>query len=170
VDAGQKWRLFRVLLTWIFLFLLWFLFSARWTVYAFCAGFAASLGMALLSYDVFIEEYEAGKHSVIPSFLPALRYLFVLVRAMYVSSFAVFRSVFSGRINPRVVHFRTRLRSDLARVALAHSITFTPNTITLELDDDHYIVHWLFATTRHSRRAGDEIKSGLEDGIKRVWS
>ncbi|MDR1429983.1 MAG: Na+/H+ antiporter subunit E [Spirochaetaceae bacterium] len=170
MDAGKKWKLFRAFLTWVFLFLLWFLFSAQWTGYAFFAGLAASLGMAFLSYDVFIEEYEAGKHSVIPSFIPALRYIFLLVRAMYVSSFAVFRAVFSGTINPRVVHFRTRLRSDLARVALAHSITFTPNTLTLELDDDHYIVHWLFATTRHSRRAGEEIKGSLEEGIRRVWS
>ncbi|MDR0389668.1 MAG: Na+/H+ antiporter subunit E, partial [Spirochaetaceae bacterium] len=115
-------------------------------------------------------EYEAGKHSVIPSFIPALRYIVLLVRAMYVSSFAVFRAVFSRVMNPRVVYFRTRLRSDLARVALAHSITFTPNTMTLELDDDHYIVHWLFATTRHSRRAGDEIKGKLEEGLRRVWS
>jgi multicomponent Na+:H+ antiporter subunit E len=170
VDAGRKWRLFRALLTWIFLFLLWFLFSAQWTGYAFAAGFVSSLGMALLSYDVFIEEYEAGRRSVIPSPFPALFYLFQLVWAMYRSSLQVFCAVFSGGIKPRVVHFRTRLRADLARVALAHSITFTPSTMTLELDDDHYIVHWLFATTRHSRRAGDEIKEKLEKGIRRIWS
>jgi multicomponent Na+:H+ antiporter subunit E len=170
VDAGRKWKLFRAFLTWGFLFCLWFLFSARLTGYAFIAGCIASLGMALLSYDVFIEEYEAGKRSVIPRLFPAFLYVFQLAWDMYRSSFQVFCAVFSGHINPRVVHFRTRLRADLARVALAHSITFTPSTTTLELDDDHYIVHWLFATTRHSHRAGDEIKRQLEKGIRRIWS
>jgi multicomponent Na+:H+ antiporter subunit E len=179
MDAGKKWQLFRIALTWLFLFLLWFLYSTRVNSYSVVSGSVASLFMAILSYDVFIEKFEAGRRSVIPRLFPALIFIVRVVFAMYVSSFRVLRAVFSGgepllagsgRIHPRVVHFRTRLHADLARVVLAHSITFTPGTITLGLDDDHYIVHWLFATTGHSAQAGEEIKGSLEKGIRRIWS
>ncbi|GHV91239.1 hypothetical protein AGMMS50268_17420 [Spirochaetia bacterium] len=170
MDAVKKWRLLRIVFTWFFLFLLWFLFSARVNGYAVVTGCIASLCIAVLSFDVFIEEYEAGRRAIIPRLFPALVYAIQVVLAMYVSSFQVFRAVFSLHLNPRVVHFRTRLRADLARVVLAHSITFTPSTITLELDEDHYIVHWLFATTRHSVLAGEEVKGSLEKGIRRIWS
>jgi multicomponent Na+:H+ antiporter subunit E len=88
---------------------------------------------------------------------------------MYVASFQVLFNVLRGDINPRVVHFRTRLKSDLARVILANSITLTPGTISLHLDDDHLIVHWLNATTTHSKHAGELIKGPFEKLLKRIF-
>jgi multicomponent Na+:H+ antiporter subunit E len=125
--------------------------------------------IALLSYSVFIEEHEAGRRSVIPRVFPALIYMFQAVYAMYAASFRLLPALFGGNVCPRAVHFRSRLRSDLGRVVLAHSITFSPGTITLELDEDHYLVHWFFAGKRHSLRAGDKIKGPLEAGIRRIW-
>ena len=88
---------------------------------------------------------------------------------MYVASFKVLFNVIRGNINPRIVHFRTRLKSDLARVILANSITLTPGTITVHLDDDHLIVHWLDAKTTHSKRAGEMIKSQFEALLKKIF-
>ncbi|GHT77890.1 cation:proton antiporter [Spirochaetia bacterium] len=170
MKAEKKWGLFRIALTALFLFAIWLLFTVSRGAYAISTGIIASLGMAVLSYDVFIEKFEAGRRSVIPRPLPGMRFLFRLVLVMYASSVHVMRAVISGRMNPRVTHFRSPLHSDLARVVMAESITFTPGTITLELDDDHYIVHWLFSTTRHSALAGGIIKGGLERDIGRIWS
>ncbi|MDL2228836.1 Na+/H+ antiporter subunit E [Treponema sp. OttesenSCG-928-L16] len=170
MDSGKKWRLFRIFFTFIVLTALWFLFSGSGDIFSLCIGCLGALIMALLSYDVFIEEFEAARHSLIPRFFPGLFFILLLPFEMYKASFRVLRAVFTGGISPRVVHFRSRLKSDLARVVLAHSITFTPGTITMELDEDHYIVHWLFSTTRHSIRAGEEIKGNFEERIRRIWS
>jgi len=88
---------------------------------------------------------------------------------MYVASFRVLVRILKGDINPRIVHFRTRLKTDIARVALSSSITLTPGTITLDLDDDHLVVHWLDAETTHSRYAGRLIKGAYEKLLRRVW-
>ena len=77
--------------------------------------------------------------------------------------------VISGQSNPRVVHFRTRLKSELARVVLANSITLTPGTLTLDLDNDHLIVHWLDAKTIHSHYAAGLIKGHFESWLERIW-
>jgi multicomponent Na+:H+ antiporter subunit E len=74
-----------------------------------------------------------------------------------------------GKIDPGIVHFRTRLKSDLARVILTNSITLTPGTITLDLNDDHLVVHWLDAKTSHSGYAGEMIKGRFERMLKRIW-
>jgi multicomponent Na+:H+ antiporter subunit E len=90
--------------------------------------------------------------------------------SMYLSSIQMLAALIRGKANPRVVHFRTRLKTDLARMVLANSITFTPGTITLDLNDDHLTVHWFLASTRHSRAAGDIVKGKFEDRLRRVWS
>jgi multicomponent Na+:H+ antiporter subunit E len=52
---------------------------------------------------------------------------------------------------------------------ISGSITLTPGTITLELTDDHLVVHWLNAETTHSRFAGELIKGGFERLLRKIW-
>lgn len=47
----------------------------------------------------------------------------------------------ASMLSPRMVRFRTKLRGDFARFALANSITLTPGTITVEVIDDLFVVH-----------------------------
>jgi multicomponent Na+:H+ antiporter subunit E len=92
-----------------------------------------------------------------------------LLFAMYRASFVMLAAVFTGKVNPRIVHFRTRIKSDLGRMVLSNSITFTPGTITLDLNDDHLIVHWFFTDTANSRAAGESIKGRMESLLRKVW-
>jgi multicomponent Na+:H+ antiporter subunit E len=46
-------------------------------------------------------------------------------------------------IDPKFVRFRTRLPHTLARLTLANSITLTPGTVTLEVEEDDFVVHAL---------------------------
>lgn len=48
-------------------------------------------------------------------------------------------------VDPVIVRFRTDLKSKTARVVLANSITLTPGTITIALEEDELIVHALDA-------------------------
>lgn len=163
------WRLVRFAATFAALAAAWLLFAPSLEPASIAAGLASSALVAAATYGVFIEEHEAARHMVAPRILPALAYPFLLAATMYASSARVLATVVTGKTSPRLVHFRTRLRSDLARVALATSITFTPGSISVDLDEDHLLVHWLKATTRHSRKAGEELKGGLEAAIGRIW-
>jgi multicomponent Na+:H+ antiporter subunit E len=147
----------------------WFLFTWSLDPGSIVAGAAASLVVAWLTYKIFVEEQEADRRAHL--FQPHILIVFVvvLVYAMYVASFQVLWHIIRGRINPGVVHFRTRLKTDIARVAITSAITLTPGTITLDLDDDHLLVHWLDMRTTHSRHAGELIKGTYEKLLKRVW-
>ncbi|MBN1242049.1 MAG: Na+/H+ antiporter subunit E [Spirochaetales bacterium] len=170
MDKRRAWALARIGIGFVPLFMLWVAFSASLDAFSLVAGACGSLLVAVLTRRVFIADHEASLRSFLPHPLGLALYLARLVAAMYASSARLLPVAFSGRCAPRVVHFRTRLKSDLGRALLANAVTFTPGTITLDLNDDHLIVHWLTATTRHSRAAGETIKGGLEQALSKALS
>lgn len=168
-DTRRRWQVIRTAITTVYLMIGWLLFSGSFDLYSLLVGAAFSLLVAVLTYDAFIVESEAAVRSLAPRPHWGVVFLALLLVKIYVASFRVLFLVLQRRINPRVVHFRTRLRSDIARVVLANSLTLTPGTVALELDDDHLIVHWLDAATTHSRFAGELIKGDMERVLQRIW-
>lgn len=45
------------------------------------------------------------------------------------------------QVNPSIVHFKTKLKSDFAKFLLANSITLTPGTVTIKISGDDFYVH-----------------------------
>lgn len=169
MDIRTRWNAARIVLTTFYLMAGWLLFTWRLTPQVVVLGLVQSVIVALLTYRIFIAEDEVARRAQLPRLHWLVVYLVVLVFQMYVASFKVLWQILRGRINPGVVHFRTRLKSDVARVALASSITLTPGTIALLIDDDHLIVHWLDTRTTHSRRASELIALPFERLLRRIW-
>jgi multicomponent Na+:H+ antiporter subunit E len=67
------------------------------------------------------------------------------------------------QIDPTKVTFKTKLKSNIARVALANSITLTPGTITIRVEDDVFLVHAI------SRKAAAGLPGEMEDRLARVF-
>jgi len=169
MDLHRKWKIVRVILTTFYLMAGWVLFTAAFDPLMLGLGLILSFLVSLLTFKLFIEKNEVDFHSLLPRIHYGVFYISLVIYKMYIASFKMLWLIIRGRINPRVVHFRTRLKSDIARVALTSSITLTPGTITLSLDDDHLIVHWLDAKTTHSRYAGELVKGVFERLLKRIW-
>ncbi len=53
--------------------------------------------------------------------------------------------VITGRINPGIVRIRPNLKTNLGRTILANSITLTPGTLTIDVNEKtgDFIVHWI---------------------------
>lgn len=168
-GSSRRWNMIRFVLTALYLWVGWVLFTWSLAPNELLLGLILSAAVGAMVWPVFVEENEAGRRSLLPRVHMLIVYFGLLVFQMYVASFQVLLRILRGRINPGVVHFRTRLRSDIARVALANSITLTPGTITLVLDDDHLIVHWLDSRTTHSRYARRLIAGDFEAVLGRIW-
>jgi len=169
MRADQVWRLTRFLITAGAMLAVWLLFTASLEHFSLIIGVAGALLIAGLTYDEFIAEHEASWRSFLPRPFRLVVFFGILVFYLYQSSWKMLLAVCNGRVNPRIVHFRTRLQSDLARMVLSNSITFTPGTITLDLNDDHLTVHWFFCNTSHARAAGEAVKGRLEQHLLKVW-
>ncbi len=169
MGAELKWRLIRFLITTSVMFAVWILFTASFGLFSLAAGLAGAVLVAGVTYEVFVAKHQANIRFILPHPLYLTAYFFIMVFFLYQSSIKMTAAVFTGNLNPRIVHFRTRLRSDLARMVMANSITFTPGTMTLDLNDDHLTVHWAFCNTRHAKAAGETVKGRMEKHIRKVW-
>ncbi|MFW5883884.1 MAG: Na+/H+ antiporter subunit E [Spirochaetota bacterium] len=170
MTRWSRWNTVRIAVTTVYLMLGWLLFTWSVSPGSLVLGLIHSAIVALLTFPIFVESDEAARRSHLPRVEILGVFLLVLVFSMYVASFKVLWQILRGRINPGVVHFRTRLRTDIARVALTSSITLTPGTITLFLDDDHLIVHWLDARTTHSKYASKLVAEPYERLLRRIWA
>ena len=169
MRVERKWRFIRFIITAGALFAIWLLFTASFEAFSLITGIAGSVLIAVLTYGVFIPQHQANLRFILPQSFFLLIYLFVMVFFLYQSSIRMLGAVFTGKASPRIVHFHTHLRSDLARMVLANSITLTPGTITLDLNDDHLTVHWFFCNTTHAKAAGETVKGRMERHIKKIW-
>lgn len=127
-------------------FLLWLIFNGRITFEIIVAG-------AFISFmlDVFIRKVLRLNLTVRNLFMAVkilphiVVYVVVLLAEIIRSNLAITKLVLSPQLDvePCLVKFRTGLKTDAARVALANSITLTPGTITVSLEGDNLLVHAL---------------------------
>jgi len=63
---------------------------------------------------------------------------------LYQANVDVAKRIISGNINPGIVKFHPRLRTDEGKTLLADSITLTPGTLTVDIDEEGYFyIHWI---------------------------
>lgn len=73
------------------------------------------------------------------------------------------------QLKPGIVKIRTTLKSDIARVMLANSITLTPGTMTVELTGDVLYIHWIEVGTLDSVEAARTIIGPFEFFLSRIF-
>jgi multicomponent Na+:H+ antiporter subunit E len=74
-------------------------------------------------------------------------------------------------IRPGIVRVRTSLKTSAARTVLANSITLTPGTFTVDMDDDEGVlyIHWLTVEAEDEEGASEAIASRFEPLLKRIF-
>jgi multicomponent Na+:H+ antiporter subunit E len=69
-------------------------------------------------------------------------------------------------INPGIVKVRTDLKADVGKLALANSITLTPGTLTIDVDEDFLYVHWIDVKDSSPEGAQRQISEKFERLLK----
>lgn len=75
-----------------------------------------------------------------------LAYTPYLIGEIIKANHTVIKAILSPDLNiePTLVKVKSTCKSDLAKVIFANSITLTPGTVTLRVDDDILLVHGLY--------------------------
>lgn len=149
----------------------WILLSWRLDPLFYVLGALASAGVtaafSAVNRTVLTPEHDTISTRHLPVVtLRTVTFVAWLLTRVVVACVVVARAVLDPRlpIDPRSLRFRTELRSPLARTLLAHSITLTPGTVTVEANGDELTVHAMFPN------AADGLVSGeLQTRIARVF-
>ena len=125
-------------------FLIWIIFNGQFTLEIAAFGVVMA-GLMYLFICKFLNYHPKTDLLICKKFFLVLQYVFVLITEIIKANFAVIKMIMSSRyeIEPAIVRFKTDLKSTPARVLLANSITLTPGTITVSLEEDEYVVHCL---------------------------
>ena len=62
---------------------------------------------------------------------------------MVLANIDVAKRVITKDISPGIVRIEPGLKSDRAKTLLANSITLTPGTLTVDIIDDKFYIHWI---------------------------
>ena len=79
----------------------------------------------------------------------------LLLQIVLANLHVVYLVIFPSELRPQIVRFRPRLDSDLALVTLANSITLTPGTVTMDIEDGEFWVHAVSDRVARDIRSGD---------------
>lgn len=166
-GSSQEKRLFfyPFFLTFIIMFGLWVLLSGRLDSFHLSLGLISCGIVAYLSSDLL---FPAKTKGVFAQWLRFARYTPWLVLEIIKASLHVTYLVFHPRmmdlIDPRIIKFRSKLKSDLALVTFANSITLTPGTITVYVSiDGDFKVHAIDAAS------GDPLPGEMEERISKAF-
>ena len=105
-------------------------------------------------------------------FLYFIVYIPVFFWEMIKANFDVAYRVLHPRmpINPGVVLIKTGLKSDSGKLALANSITLTPGTLTMDVEGEGMLIHWINVKSTDTEEATRMISEKFERYLKRIFS
>lgn len=140
----------------ILYFALWVILNGRWTpeIGAFGVVFAAVAYAFSCKFIGYSPSVDVALIRRVPG---AVRYGVTLLREIVKANVTVIRMILDKDFEPepQLVHFYADLKRGRHLVTLANSITLTPGTITVDLQDNRYLVHCL----------DQSLVEGLNDGV-----
>ncbi|HID95265.1 MAG TPA: hypothetical protein EYP53_04310 [Candidatus Latescibacteria bacterium] len=133
-------------------------------------GGAVALLVAFLFGEVFTER----PHRIfrITSYFWLLCYIPIFFYYMVIANFDVLYRLLHPKmpINPGIVKVKTSLKSKSGITALCNSITLTPGTLTVDLDDEGYLyIHWINVRSQDVEEASKIIVGRFEKILKKIF-
>ncbi|MBW9265982.1 MAG: Na+/H+ antiporter subunit E [Candidatus Thiodiazotropha sp. (ex. Lucinisca nassula)] len=141
----------------VLIFLLWLMLSGNLALAEVVTGLVVASVVTLASRPHL--PLFSGLRLSPAAILPFISYLAVFLAALIRANLDMARRVLSPSLplNPGVVEVKTRLKSSLGRLILANSITLTPGTLTVDLQGDSILIHWVDIPP------GSDIESATRD-------
>jgi len=99
-------------------------------------------------------------------------YIIILFKEIVIANLDVAYRVIHPKmpIKPGIVIIKTELKQDLAKMILANSITLTPGTFTLDIEEDRLLIHWINVKTDNIDEATKIIGGKFEKYLKIIFS
>jgi multicomponent Na+:H+ antiporter subunit E len=165
-EQGRRVFFYPFVLTFIIMFTLWVLLSGHFDSFHLTLGLISSGIVSFLSSDLLFPSPRVT--GLLPQWGRFIRYvpwlMLEIIKANLHVTYLVFHPRMMELIDPRIIKFRSKLKSDLALVTFANSITLTPGTITVSVSiDGDFKVHAI------DKASGDPLPGVMEENIARAF-
>lgn len=114
-----------------------------WSIEEIIFGLILSIIVGIIARKIFIKKSLRMLNPI--RWFVFIGYIFYFFYEMAKANFDVAYRVITGKINPGIVKISPKLKTDLGTTLLANSITLTPGTLTVDIDEDcnDLYIHWI---------------------------
>ncbi len=159
----------RLLFSFIVFFLFWVAFTSSLDPQELGVGALVALIIAVLAGKEITED--GMKNFSFHRIQYTVRYIFVFIWEMIKANIDVAKRIIQPTIpiNPGIVEVPTKLKSNVAKLALANSITLTPGTLTVDIIGDKLYIHWIDVKSENPEENFKAISAVFEKYIKEIF-
>ena len=125
------------------LFFFWLILNGQITREIIIIGFSITFSIGYFAYK-HTRLSIALEKLIFKKILYIIEYLIILVIEVIKANISMIKLVLSPsykEIKPKLTYINVDLKTRLSRVALANSITLTPGTITVAINENDYLIH-----------------------------
>jgi multicomponent Na+:H+ antiporter subunit E len=153
-------------ITFIILFVIWLLLSGKFDLFHISLGIISCALVSFFSSDLLFPSLKLKGLPIM--WLRFIKYIPWLLYQIFLANIHVLYLTFHPRmmelIDPRIIKFKSKLKSDMSLVTFANSITLTPGTITVYVSiDGDFKVHAI------DKASGDPLPGEMEEQIGKVF-
>jgi multicomponent Na+:H+ antiporter subunit E len=159
------------IIVFVFALLVWFALTDIKNYQEVLIGIAISLLITFLAGH-FLITTEKSQHPVKRVFhflFYILKFFWEMIKANFEVAYLVIHPMLP--IKPGIVKIKTKLTKDSAITVLANSITLTPGTLTVDINEDkkELYIHWINVQTKDIDEATEEIGNRFEKTLTEVF-
>jgi|LSQX01.1.fsa_nt_gb multicomponent Na+:H+ antiporter subunit E len=148
---------------WLPLYAFWLVLSEHYTPFYLVIGALASGLIVFFNHEMFVAFYPLNNNGRITiksalsvawrflKYLPGL--LFQVIRDNLLVAYLVIHPKMP--IDPMLLGFKTKYQRSVSHVILGNSITLSPGTMTISLENDYYLIHGLIPSCFDSMISGE---------------
>ena len=134
------------------IFVFWFLLSGHTSGLLIGLGIFSTALTMFLSRRMNLIDHESYPFHLKPRLF---KYFFFLGKEIILANIDVIKKIFNpASIDPQIATIPVQKHTNISKVTYANSITLTPGTVTMELNDDELVVYSL------SNDALEDLKTG----------
>ena len=131
-----------MLSTFVVLYILW-IAMAGVSIEELIAGALVALVVSYVIRNMSVYDYSANIIMATVKFI--FMYLPLFIWKLILANVALAKIVLDPKlpINPGFVRIKTGLSGDVSKLILANSITLTPGTLSVDVEEDEVLIHWV---------------------------
>lgn len=153
-------------ITFLVLFVFWLLWSGMYDGFHITLGLISVWIVVKWSGDLFVTQKKTFSRRI-KEWVRFEIYSFWLLWQIVIANFEVFKLAFHPnvleQINPKFITFNSPIKGELAQFIFAQSITLTPGTVTLSINDGVFKVHAI------NESAAAALPGGMQDKILNIY-
>jgi len=147
----------------------WMILTSFTDVKELIVGFFVSLVISIVMkkyYGIMLDvKFPVRVIKFVFIYLPV--FIWEMIKANFDVAFRVLNPALP--INPGFVKIKTNLKKNSSKLVLANSITLTPGTLTLDIQDDTLFIHWIDVKTLIEKEKKEKIGGMFEKILKGVF-